>query len=82
MPGVNISVDGKGNFTTCLIRVFKEFVRKHLSVLFPGGVVLLKAGTTVNAVASIVNPLNKPMTDVVFFVEGAGLLSPQTIPAK
>ena len=52
------------------------------SVQFPDSDVVLKAGTTVNAVASISNPLNKPMTRIVFFVEGAGLVAPQQIPAE
>ena len=53
----------------------------EITIMFISGNknVQLKALKTVEAVASFKNPLNKPLTDVTFFIEGTGLLTATSI---
>ncbi len=54
----------------------------YLSCFVGSEKVSLKGLKTVSVTVSLTNPLNKPLTDIVYYIEGTGLLAAKHVPGR
>ena len=92
IPDVDIQINGQGEFlapiesvvdtNTCIV-ITISFLCIYIHVATNDQqAVQLPANQLATVTASFVNPLNTTMTNIQFYVEGSGLLYPQTLSTR